>query len=315
MKLATYRHGGRESFGVVVGDGIVEVPGSWPAAPADLLAALQAGPEMLQRIAKLPTLVRSRLPVADAELLAPLPAPPKVIGLAVNYVEHHNEFDRGQKLPDDPARNTTPRPFLMPATAVAPPGAVIPWPDFSRQIDHEVELAVVIGRAARRVTPGQAAGCIAGYTIANDISARSVTYVEGRAKRPKDDFFDWLHGKWADAFCPLGPWLVTAEEVGDPQDLKIELTVNGEVRQQSSTRCMIFDVYRVVSFISHIMTLVPGDVIATGTPSGVGMATGKLLRAGDVITCRIERIGELTNTLGPAPAEFYTPCAGEEGSR
>jgi 2-keto-4-pentenoate hydratase/2-oxohepta-3-ene-1,7-dioic acid hydratase in catechol pathway len=310
MKLATYRHGGRESFGVVLDDGIVEVPGSWHGAPSTVLEALQAGGEMIQRIAKIPSLVTRRVPLADVELLAPLPAPPKVIGLAVNYVEHHNEFDRGQKLPDDPSRNTTPRPFLMPGTAVAPPGAVIPWPDFSRQIDHEVELAVVIGRAARRVTPAEARDCVVGYTIANDISARSVTYVEGRAKRPKDDFFDWLHGKWADAFCPLGPWLVTADEVGDPQNLDIELTVNGEVRQHSNTRCMIFDVYRTVSFISHIMTLVPGDVIATGTPSGVGMATGKLLRGGDVITCRIERLGELTNTLGPAPAEFYTPCAG-----
>ena len=134
---------------------------------------------------------------------------------------------------------------------------------------------------------------ILGYTIANDVSARSCSFSDGREKRPRDDFFDWLHGKWADGFCPLGPWIVTADEVGAPMDLGISLDVNGQTRQNSRTSAMIFDVFELVSFISHIMTLTPGDVIATGTPSGVGMATGNFLKGGDVITCRIEKIGEL----------------------
>jgi 2-keto-4-pentenoate hydratase/2-oxohepta-3-ene-1,7-dioic acid hydratase in catechol pathway len=315
MKLATYVYGGRELYGVVTERGIQDIPAAWPGGPATLLEAIQAGKPTLSRIrdiaAATDTLaapVATAIPLADVRLRAPIPAPPKLLGLAVNYAEHHREIDRGGDLPDEPCRDTTARPFLMPATAVADPGAEIPWCDFSRDIDHEIELAVVIGRTARRISPAQAAACIAGYTIANDISARTVTHSAGRAKRPKDDFFDWLHGKWADGFCPLGPWLVTPDEIGDPQDLDLELRVDGEVRQKSNTRNMIFSVWETISFCSHLMTLVPGDVIATGTPSGVGIATGKLLTAGQKITCRIEKIGELTNTLGSPPERFYTPC-------
>jgi 2-keto-4-pentenoate hydratase/2-oxohepta-3-ene-1,7-dioic acid hydratase in catechol pathway len=262
----------------------------------------------MERIAELSISPDLFIPLGNVRLLAPIPHPPKLIGLAVNYSEHHRETNRGQDFPPNPKHTTTPRPFIMPATAVAAPGAEIPWPAYSRQIDHEIELAVVIGATAKRVTAEQASGCIAGYTIANDISARSVTFAQGRGPRPKDDFFDWLHGKWADGFCPLGPYLVTADEVGDPGNLQMELTVNGQTRQKAGTSEMVFNVYEIVAFCSHIMTLLPGDVIATGTPSGVGMATGLFLRGGDVITCAIEKLGKLTNTLGPEPKEFYTPC-------
>jgi len=308
MKLATYIRDGAESFGVVIERGICDIPSCWPDGPRNLLGTLQAGPQALGRISELAASRRGAIPLAGVRLLAPITCPPKLIGLAVNYLEHHRESAPAADMPQDPARRTTPRPFIMPATAVIGPGAEIPWPEFSRQIDHEVELAVVIGRRAKCVGPEDASDCIAGYTIANDVSARSVTHAEGRSPRPRDEFFDWLHGKWADGFCPLGPWLVTADQIGNPMNLKLELTVNGEVRQSSSTANMIFDVFQVVSFCSHLMTLLPGDVIATGTPSGVGLASGRYLSAGDVITCRIEKIGELTNTLGSPPQEFYTPC-------
>ena len=315
MKLATYIHGGGESYGVVAGRGIADVPAAWPGGPATLLEAVRAGQDALARIREIAAApAATPVPLTEVRLRAPIPNPPKLLGLAINYAEHHRELDRGGDLPAEPRRDTTPRPFLMPATAVADPGAVIPWCDFSRDIDHEVELAVVIGRTARRVSPADAAACVAGYTIANDISARTVTHSAGRAKRPKDDFFDWLHGKWADGFCPLGPWLVTPDEIGDPQDLDLELTVDGQVRQKSNTRHMIFSVLETISFCSHLMTLVPGDVIATGTPSGVGIATGKLLAAGQTITCRIEKIGDLTNILGNPPERFYTPCEKPAGS-
>ena len=309
MKLSTYVHNGRQSYGVVTDRGVADIRASWPDGPACLLDAIQAGPPAFARIRDIAAAqAEPAIPLADVKLRAPIPTPPKLLGLAVNYAEHHREIDRGGDLPAQPSRDTTPRPFLMPATAVADPGAEIPWCDFSRDIDHEIELAVVIGRTARRIAPADAAACIAGYTVANDISARTVTHSAGRAKRPKDDFFDWLHGKWADGFCPLGPYLVTPDEAGDPQNLDLELRVDGEVRQKSNTRHMIFSVMEIVSFCSHLMTLVPGDVIATGTPSGVGMATGKLLTPGQTITCRIEKIGELTNTLGTPPDRFYTPC-------
>ncbi len=307
MKLASYVHKGRDSFGMVAEAGICDMPSQWPDGPGSLLEALAGGGAMMETLTELLAGCESFIPPAEVRLLAPIPAPPKVIGLAVNYLTHHREMNRGD-MPDEAKLTTTPRPFIMPATAVANPGDEIPWPHYSRQIDYEIELAVVIGSQARRVSPTAAEHHIAGYTIANDISARSVTFAEGRADRPKDEFFDWLHGKWADGFCPLGPYLVTPDEIGDARDLELELTVNGKTRQKANTSQMIFDVFDLVSFCSHIMTLAPGDVIATGTPSGVAAATGEFLTGGDVITCRIEKIGELTNTLGRPPDSFYTPC-------
>ena len=310
MKLATYLRDGVESFGVVTDGGIVDVPAAWPGGPKSLLAAIEAGADALKRLGELAAGPADRIPQEAVRLLAPIPAPPKVLGLAVNYAEHHAECNRGSELPEDPKLHTTPRPFLMPTTAVTGPGTEIPWPPCSRDIDYEIELAVVIGSRAKCVSAAEAAGCIAGYTIANDVSARSLTHALGRSQRPKDAFFDWLHGKWADGFCPLGPWLVTAEEIPDPQDLELELTVDGQTRQKSNTAHMIFSVCEVIAFLSQLMTLVPGDVIATGTPSGVGVATGGLLKGGETLTCRIERIGELTNTLAMPPERFYAPCAG-----
>jgi len=313
MKLVTFRHGQAESFGLLDDGGVFDLRSAWADGPADMVQFLQAGEQALVRAAELAARNPNRVPLDQIRLLAPIRRPDKVLGLAVNYAEHHKESSR-QALPDDPRRHTTPRPFLMPGTAVAGPGDEIPWPAYSRQIDHEIELAVVIGRTASRVGVREARSCIAGYTIANNVSARSVTFAEGRTPRDKDAFFDWLHGKWADAFCPIGPCIVTADEIGDPMDLDLELTVNGETRQKANTSQMIFDVYEVVSFVSHLMTLLPGDFIATGTPSGVAMATGKWLRGGDVITCRIEKIGELTNALGQPPREFFRPCSAPPAS-
>ena len=308
MKLATYAHRDRRSFGVVTDRGLCDVPAHWPDGPATLLAALQGGAATLARLAALPGRADRFIPLADVRLLAPIPDPPKLLALAVNYVAHHREVDRGHDMPTDPTLTTTPRPFLKPATTIAHPGDQIPWPATSRQIDYEIELAVVIGSLAKDVSPQAAVHHVAGYTIANDVSARSATFAEGRTARPKDDFFDWLHGKWPDGFCPMGPHLVTPDEIGDVRDLELELTVNGTTRQKARTSLMIFDVFQIVSFCSHLMTLLPGDVILTGTPSGVALATGDFLAGGDVITCRIERIGELTNSLSHPPASFYTPC-------
>ena len=309
MKLCTFSHNNSQSYGILRQRDVVAVPPLWPQGPQTLLAALEAGDDALRRIGDLVDKVREGLPLDSVRLLAPLPTPPKLIGLAVNYAEHHREFERGHDLPDHPKFHTTPRPFLMPSTCVIGPGDEIPWPSFSRQIDYEIELAIVIGRRCRCVSPQQARDCVVGYTIANDVSARSCTHAQGRQPRPKDDFFDWLHGKWADGFCPLGPCITTADEIGDAMDLRLQLRVNGQVRQDATTAAMIFDVYELVSFISHIMTLTPGDVIASGTPSGVGLATGNYLQAGDTITFRIDKIGEMTNTLGPTPTHFYEPCA------
>jgi 2-keto-4-pentenoate hydratase/2-oxohepta-3-ene-1,7-dioic acid hydratase in catechol pathway len=193
----------------------------------------------------------------------------------------------------------------MPATVVTADGMTVPWPAYSNEVDYEVELAVFIGKTAQRVTPQEASMHVAGFSIANDISARSVTFKEGRKDRGRDVFFDWMMGKWSDGFMPLGPWLVTADEIRDPHKLDLKLSVNGQVRQQSNTSQMIFSVYDIVSFISHVMTLEPGDVILTGTPHGVAAADGKYMEPGDMMVAEIQGIGTLTNTLGERPEEFY----------
>ncbi|MFW6145837.1 MAG: fumarylacetoacetate hydrolase family protein [Planctomycetota bacterium] len=307
MKLVTFEHNTRISYGVMAADRIVDIPAAWPDGPASLPAALEGGGETLGRIAEVASSAAG-VPAGDVRLLAPLPSPPKIIAIAGNYAKHIKESRLDKGLTDDPHSDTTPRPFLMPATCIANPGDTIAWPAYSTEIDYEAELTIVIGKRAKNISPDEAADYIAGYTIANDVSARSVTFAEGRAERPWDEFYDWLNGKWADGFCPIGPVIVTADAIGDPRDLSIRLTVNGEVRQDSNTRHMIFDVYEMVSFLSHLMTLTPGDIIATGTPEGVGMGTGRYLNVGDEITAGIDGIGELTVTLGERPKDFYRPC-------
>ncbi len=308
MKFVSYHIDGVTSYGAWLEGGILSAGAFWPEGPGsfrDVLRRQGGLDEAVARVEDIATPERLLAPEA-VQLAPPIWPAGKLIGLAVNYVAHHEEFDRGTALPDKP--QITPRPFLMPPTALAGPGSTIPWPDWSEQIDYELELAVVIGQQAKAIPPGQAREVIAGYTIANDVSARSVTHAAGRKERPKDAFFDWLHGKWADGFLPLGPCFVTAEAIGDPQDLTLGTTVNDEVRQDSHTSRMIFDVFELVAFTSRLMTLEPGDVIATGTPSGVGKATGKLLEPGDRIRCSIEKIGTLENTMGPRPQRFYRPC-------
>jgi 2-keto-4-pentenoate hydratase/2-oxohepta-3-ene-1,7-dioic acid hydratase in catechol pathway len=180
---------------------------------------------------------------------------------------------------------------------------------YSEQVDYELELAIVIGKKAKYISIDDAVEYIAGYTIANDVSARSVTFKEARAERPWDEFYDWLNGKWSDGFCPMGPWLVTKDEIENIHDLDMRLTVNGHVRQQANTGQMIYKVADIVSFLSHLMTLEPGDVICTGTPSGVAMATGQWLGPGDEIKCSIKGLGSLKNTVGAKPDKFYKPLA------
>ena len=311
MKLVTYSNDKAVSCGVLIGSTILDIPSAWlaPNAPQSIIEILQRGPDCLAKVAGLAGSAAGLIPLDTVRLLAPILRPGKVLALAGNYAEHIKEAGMKLGLSESPRLTTVPRPFLMPPTAVAGPGDTIPWPPYSQTIDYELELAVVIGRPAKCISPDDALAHVAGYTIANDVSARTVTFAEGRAKRPWDEFYDWLNGKWADAFCPMGPCLLTADEIPDPQDLEMSLTVNGRTRQKASSSQMIHRVSDVVSFLSHLMTLEPGDIIATGTPSGVGMATGDFLKAGDRIDASIELLGTLSNTLGPKPQEFYAPLA------
>jgi 2-keto-4-pentenoate hydratase/2-oxohepta-3-ene-1,7-dioic acid hydratase in catechol pathway len=309
MKLVTYSKNESIFCGILAGERIIDIKPAWPGLNPShsIKEILRRGASCLEELTELSKSAEISLPAGSVKLLAPIPRPGKIIALAGNYSEHIKEAGLSLGLSASPRETTVPRPFIMPSTAVTGPDEMISWSAYSEQIDYEIELAVVIGRKAKAVTPDEALDYVAGYTIANDVSARSVTFAEGRIPRPWDEFYDWLNGKWADGFCPMGPYLLTADEVEDVQNLEMTLKVNGQIRQQANTRQMIYTVADIVSFLSHIMTLEPADVIVTGTPAGVAMATGNFLQPGDVMECSIEKLGTLKNTLSRRPKKFYKP--------
>jgi 2-keto-4-pentenoate hydratase/2-oxohepta-3-ene-1,7-dioic acid hydratase in catechol pathway len=185
-----------------------------------------------------------------------------------------------------------------PSTTLTHPGDPVIIPRVSpNHVDWECELGVVIGRHCRDVDEADALEYVAGYTVVNDVTDRKFTPNPARKARERDKFFDWLHGKWHDTFTPVGPCILSADVVADPQSFPLRLTVNGEVKQNASTAQMVFPVAAVVSFISRFVTLEPGDIISTGTPSGVGSATGTYLKPGDVLRATIGGIGTLENPV------------------
>ncbi len=232
---------------------------------------------------------------ADVQLLVPIPRPSKILLLAGNYAAHL--IERGGVAVE--RVETFPYVFMKPpTTTLTHPGDPILIPRTSPDhIDYEAELAVVIGRTCRGVEEADALDYVAGYTILNDITDRKFTPNPDRKPRDRDKFFDWLHGKWHDTFCPVGPCVLPATEGVDPQNFPIKLTVNGQIKQDGSTGQMIFPVAAVIAFISQFVTLEPGDLISTGTPSGVGSSTGIYLKPGDTVVAAIEGIGELANPL------------------
>jgi len=284
MKLITFRHDDEIRHGYLIEDGTV----IQPLGDGDLGSLVHRLDDA--------TLTASgpALPLADVEVLSPLLRPGKLLAAAANYQDHVTEAGGD---PLDKSR-LSPRLFLKPPTSIVGPGAGIPMPSVTRQVDWEAELGVVIGATARDVSVSRALDIVGGYLTSNDVSARSMDF---GFERDTDDkavwFFDWLAGKWLDGFAPMGPWLVTPDEVPDPQDLEIILDVNGKRRQHGSTKDMIFSVAELVSFASTLMTLEPGDVILTGTPSGVGAATGEYLSEGDEMSVTIGGLGTLTNRM------------------
>ncbi len=308
MKLAAIGGSNGPAVGIVSDDEMVldltaawtSLRGSDGSAPPRTLLDVVRDDGVLPRLAariddtREPALRPHRRSLDAVSLHAPLPECGKLICVASNYAAHIAEA--GQEAPHD-RHAFTPWLFLKPGTAIVGPGAPIAMPRGGRAIDWEVEVAAVIGRRGKHIAVNDALDYVAGYTIVNDISERRIKVPEGRTAREWDKFFDWLHGKWFDGFAPMGPWIVTADEIPDPQNLTLELRVNGRVRQRGNTREMIYSVAELVSFASSIMTLAPGDVIATGTPQGVGGATGEFLKEGDVIECRVEQVGVLTNPV------------------
>lgn len=242
------------------------------------------------------------IPLSNVQLLVPVPAPPKLLMLAGNYPKHIAE--RGGISAERAA--TFPYVFLKPpSTTLTNPGDPIILPALSSDhIDWECELAVVIGRAGRNIPESNALAHVAGYTIVNDVTDRQFRPNPGRTPRPRDEHFDWMHGKWHDTFCPMGPCVRAAEPTLDPQAFSLTLRVNGQLKQQGSTSDMIFPVAAIIAFLSSFMTLEAGDVIATGTPSGVGAARREYLAPGDFVEAAIEGIGTLANPVKHAPDAF-----------
>jgi 2,4-didehydro-3-deoxy-L-rhamnonate hydrolase len=232
---------------------------------------------------------------SEVKLLVPVARPPKILLLAGNYAAH--VIERGGVAVE--RAETFPYVFMKPpTTTLTHPGDPIRIPRVSpNHIDYESELGVVIGRSCRDVEESDALKYVAGYTIVNDITDRKYTPNPDRKPRERDKFFDWLHGKWHDTFCPVGPCLLSATAVPDPQVFPVRLQVNGEAKQDGSTGQMIFPVAAVIAFLSRFVTLEPGDLISTGTPSGVGSTTGIYLKPGDLVVASIEGIGELANPV------------------
>ncbi len=253
--------------------------------------------EIQQRLAQLSAgeLAVLRVPVESLKLLVPVPNPSKLLLLAGNYSKHIEEG--GGKATE--RAQTFPYVFMKPPlTTLNHPGDPVRIPEVSpNHIDWELELGVIIGRTAKNVKEADALNYVAGYTVVNDISDRKFRPNPGRTQREKDGFFDWLHGKWHDTFCPMGPCVLPADELPDPQTLHMTLKVNGNVEQDGSTAEMVFPVAAIIEFISSFVTLVPGDIISTGTTSGVGHAKGKFLKAGDVMEASIAQIGTLRSPV------------------
>ena len=231
----------------------------------------------------------------DIELLVPVPRPNKLLLLAGNYAAHVEE---GGEVAVE-REKTFPYVFMKPpSTTLQPSGSTVNLPAVSpATIDYELELAVIIGRTAKGVSEANALDYVAGYTIINDISDRKFRPHPDRRERERDKFFDWLHGKWHDGFCPCGPCVTSSKAIPDPQRLSMQLRVNGQIRQDATTAQQVFPVAAVIEFLSSFVTLEPGDIISTGTPSGVGGPQGLFLSSGDRIEGSIESVGTLVTTM------------------
>ncbi len=299
MRLVTSVEGPERRAGLIVEDVVVDIERACaerrPRAvgkkrlPATVKQVLEEGEEALEACRRLESYVSDLsaerrpeqfcVPLQDVELAPPIPDPQKIICIGLNYRDHCEE--QKKPLPEKPIM------FAKFPTALIGCNEPIVKPPLTNQLDYEAELAVVIGRKGKNIPEEDALAYVAGYTIMNDVTARDVQVSDGQ----------WVRAKSFDTFAPAGPYLVTRDEVPDPQNLNMRLTVNGEVRQTSNTSNMVFSVAFLVSYISQVCTLLPGDMISTGTPGGVGVFRKPpvFLQDGDIVSVEIEKLGTLTN--------------------
>ncbi len=287
MKLVTFTHNNQSRVGAVIDEAVVDSKGC-AKIPASMIEFLGVGSKALQSMQELVNSKRSLIPLNEVKLNAPVPRPGKYLGISLNYADHITET--GCQQPEYPSF------FTKQSSCVIGCGDAIHRPKVSDKLDYEGELAFVIGKRCRHVPVDKAHQVIAGFTIANDVSVR-----------------DWqMHsptmmiGKSFDTCGPLGPWIVTPDELGDPHNLAIKTWIDDELRQDANTRQMIFNCYEMIAYLSQAMTLEPGDVIATGTPSGVGvkMRPRGYMKPGQTARIEIEGIGTLFNPVIEEPEDL-----------
>ncbi len=294
MKLVTYRREGTERLGLLKGDYVVDLERAGEKAgstiPSDMISFLTSTDETWQAAAEIDhsfdvgssQLIGVVFPLGSVRLAPPVPNPSKIICAGLNYLDHCRE--QNVPIPERPVF------FSKFPSALIGPGEPIRWhPDATTQVDYEAELAFVIRKKAYRVHREEAYDCIAGYTIVNDVSARDAQFADRQ----------WTRSKSFDTFCPMGPCLVTTDEIPDPHHLAIRCWVNGEIRQDSNTGQMIFDIPFLLEYLTRSSTLLPGDIISTGTPDGVGVFRNPkvFLQPGDRVDIEIDGIGRLMNTV------------------
>jgi 2-keto-4-pentenoate hydratase/2-oxohepta-3-ene-1,7-dioic acid hydratase in catechol pathway len=276
MKLVTFvRPGGLPEPGIVQNNHVKPLSG---AGFGDVLSIIAGGAEALVRAA---AVTAPEIPVGSVKLMSPIPRPPKIICVGLNYRDHAVESN--MQIP------TVPTIFCKFPTAVIGPGDTIVLPKASTQPDYEAEFAVVIGKGGRHIEAENWKDHVFGYLNLNDVSARDFQLATTQ----------WVIGKTFDTFCPMGPYLATADEIADPHNLDISLTLNGEVLQNSNTKHLIFTIPELIRHLSAVFTLEPGDIISTGTPAGVGFARKPpiYLKKGDTVVVKVQGLGELSNPV------------------
>ena len=303
FKLATYQSMQGPRAGIVVDETVfdaAELCGQ--TAYASMLGILEDWPkayEVLGEALSKRAAHAKTMPLVQTRLRAPVLWPSAIYCAGANYSDHAAEMAKRANRPEEPNPKTLglkPWHFIKASRTLADPDATVTASHYTQKLDWEVELAAVIGKPAKNVSVDKALNYVAGYTASNDLSARDLSR---RPHVPDTSAFksDWIGQKSFDGACPLGPWIVPAQDISDPDNLAIKLWVNGVIKQDSNTSKMIYNIAEQIAHLSSGMTLHPGDVILTGTPAGVGSARNEYLKAGDVVKVEVEGIGMLTNTI------------------
>lgn len=292
MRLARFSCTGTESHGILEKDRIIDLPllakrlkQPFPSTLEFLIQSEGTEEPRLEHLLQKSTqaeIQKASSSLNRVKLHAPIKTPPKIVCLGLNYRDHAAE--QGVAPPDEPVI------FMKPRTAIINPDENVVKPSFVKQLDYEAELAIVVGKRAKNISIDDAEAHIFGYTILNDVSARDIQFKDKQ----------WTRGKSFDTFAPMGPCITLAEQIGDPTSLRVRTWVNKELRQDSTTGNMVFNVFQILHSLSRVMTLEPCDVIATGTPAGVGFAMKpepRFLQDGDVVEIEVEGIGVLRNNV------------------